>query len=161
MDLVFSNLNIHHINEIPKFLTQINSILKKNGVFIASFFGEENLLPLKKASLEAENNIYDKISPRFIPVIDLQTAATLLVKSGFVEPISSLEVIKANYCDPMNILKDLKYMGQGNILNLRDKGLVKKKFLGEILKNYVKIASDENGGVNVDYEIVTVIGFKK
>lgn len=160
-DLIFSNLNIQHINKIPQFLVKIHSILKKDGVFVASFFGEENLLTLKKATVEAENTIYGKISPRFIPVIDIQTSANLLVKAGFKDPASALESIDVSYENGMNIFKDLKYMGQGNVLKLRDRGLVTQKFLDEILKNYAKIAKSEDSSLDLTYEIITVIGFKK
>ncbi len=160
-DLVLSNLNMHHINKIPEFLLQVYSILKENGVFIASFFGEENLLDLKKATIEAENEVYGQVSPRFIPVIDIQSAASLLAKAGFKNPVSSLETIDISYSNPMNILKDLKYMGQGNILNLRSKSMVTAKFLDEILKKYAKIVKSNDLEVNLTYEIVTIIGWKK
>ena len=140
---------------------QVYDILKEDGVFIASFFGEENLLGLKRATLEAEDKILGGVSPRFIPVIDLQMAANLLVKAGFKNPISSLETIDVAYEKPMNIFKDLKFMGQGNIMNLRAKSMVTKKFLDEILKIYAKIAKNEDSSLNVKYEIVTLIGWKK
>ena len=41
-DLVVSNLNMHLINEIPKFLIDVKNSLKEGGIFVASFFGEEN-----------------------------------------------------------------------------------------------------------------------
>ncbi len=161
LDLVVSNLNMQHINKIPQFLMQVNASLKENGVFMASFFGEENLLDLKKATFEAESEILGGVSPRFIPVIDIQMAANLLAKAGFKDPISTLEKIDVTYERSMNILRDLKYMGQGNILNLKSRKFATAKFLDEILNKYAKIADNDDSGVNVRYEVIIVIGWKR
>jgi SAM-dependent methyltransferase len=41
-DLILSNLNFHYINEIPQYLLQIKNLLEPDGIFVASFFGEDN-----------------------------------------------------------------------------------------------------------------------
>lgn len=160
-DLVASNLNLQHINEVPKFLVQAQEILRKDGLFIMSFFGENNLLELKKAVFEAENKVFGGFSPRFIPVIDIKNAANLLQKAGFSDCVSILHTINVDYSKFTNILKDLKYMGQGNILKLRSRKFATSKFLDEILKNYSKIATNEDSTLNVKYEVVIAMGWKK
>lgn len=154
-DLVISNLNMHHINLMPQFLMQIKSILKPKGVFIASFFGEENLRELHEIVFNTENQLYQGVSPRMIPTIDVKTAAILLQKAGFNEPVSSLQKVKVNYENIVNLLKDLKFMGQGNIINLRSRRFMTKIFLDEIIKNY-----QEKFGGAATFEIITVIGRK-
>lgn len=99
-DLIISNLNFHHINLVPQFLLQVKSLLKPGGMFIASFFAEENLPELHKTIFAVENEIYNGISPRMIPTIDVKTAANLLQKSGFSHPISNLERIEIEYQNP-------------------------------------------------------------
>ena len=138
-DLVLSNLNLHHVNIVPQFLLDVKKILQKEGIFIASFFGENNLLDLKQAVFDAENSVFGQVSPRFIPVIDVKNAAMLLQKAGFSNPVASLEVIEVEYKNPLKLLEDIKFMGQGNILLKKDKKFANRKFLDEILKNYVKI----------------------
>ena len=159
-DLVVSNLNLQHINEVPKFLVQVHEILRKEGLFVMSFFGENNLLELKKAVFEAENKIFGGFSPRFIPVIDIKNAANLLQKAGFSDCVSMLHTINVDYSNPVNILKDLKFMGQGNILKLRSRNFATSKFLDEILKIYARIAKNEDSTLNVKYEIVIAMGWK-
>ncbi len=161
VDLVISNLNMHHINKIPEFLLQVNSVLKKDGLFVASFFGEENLLDLKKATIEAENKVFGGFSSRFIPVISLQTAANLLQKAGFSDPVATLDKVDVNYEEPINALKDIKLMGQGNILNSRSKKFANKKFLDEILNNYAIITNNKGSDIDIKYEIVIIMGWKK
>ncbi len=159
-DLILSNLNFHYINQIPQFLLQVKNLLKPNGIFIASFFGEENLSQLVHVMHETETEIYGGISPRTPPTIDVKTAAALLQKAGFQNPISDFEKIEVNYSDPLNLLKDLKMMGQGNILTKRSRKFFTKKFLGKVSQNYRKTYGNTDGGVTATFEIVTVTGWK-
>lgn len=160
-DLIISNLNLQHINLVPQFLLQMRDLLKKDGIFIASFFGEENLFDLRKAVFEAENEVFGGISPRIIPTINVKNAAILLQKAGFSDPVSSLETVEVEYENVIKLLQDLKNMGQSNVLLTRSRKFSTRKFLDEILKNYVKIAGIEGGFVKARYEIVTMIGWKK
>ncbi len=159
-DLILSNLNFHFINEIPQFLLQIKNLLKPNGVFIASFFGEENLSQLAHVLYETENEIYGGISPRMPPTIDVKTAANLFAKAGFQNPISDFAKIEVEYSEPLNLLKDLKNMGQGNILTKRSRKFFTKEFLQKISENYRKTYATSDGGVAATFEIVTVTGWK-
>ncbi len=159
-DLVLSNLNFHFINEIPQFLLHVKNILKPGGVFIASFFGEENLSELAHVLYQVENEIYGGISPRMPPTIDVKTAANLLQKAGFADPISEFSKIEVDYSDPKNLLKDLKIMGQGNILTKRSRRFFTKTFLEKISQNYRKLHGSSDGTVKATFEIITITGWK-
>ena len=159
-DLIVSNLNLHFINKLPQFLMQAKALLKKDGFFIASFFGENNLIDLKKAVFEAEEEVLGGFSARFMPVIDLQSAARLLQKSGFNDPVSGLDIVDVEYGSVEKILQDIKYMGQGNILQKRAKKMSNRKFFNEIYNNYAKIATNSNDLLNVRYEIIIISGWK-
>ncbi len=159
-DLVFSNLNLQFINQIPQFLVNIKNILKKDGVFIASFFGEENLKELNHAMQISENEICGGISPRLPPTIDVKTAAMLLQKAGFKDPISSLEKIEVNYKEPISLLKDLKNMAFGNILQKKSKKFFTKKLLQRLLENYQKFYGNEERAIKASFEIVIICGKK-
>ncbi len=166
-DLIVSNLNLHHINFVPQFLLQIKSLLKPRGMFIASFFAEENLPELHKTIFEVESEIYNGISPRMIPTIDVKTAANLLQKAGFVHPISNLERVEVSYIDPLNLLKDLKMMGQGNIMRQRSRRFFTRGFLQKVLERYRQNYKGSGLGfenqpesVRATFEIVTIVGFK-
>lgn len=159
-DLIVSNLNFHFINALPQFLLQVRELLKPNGIFIASFFGEENLSELAHVLHKTENEIYNGISPRMPPTIDIKTAAALLHKAGFADPISDFDKIEVEYQEPINLLKDLKFTSQGNIMTKRSRRFFTKKFLQKILENYRELYTAPDGGVKATYEIVTVTGWK-
>ena len=159
-DLVLSNLDFHLINEIPQYLIKVKRILQPGGVFIASFFGEENLSELAHVLHKTENEIYGGISPRMPPTIDVKTAAALLQKAGFQNPISDFDKILIEYSDPLDLLKDLKMMGQGNILHQRSRRFFTKNFLNKTSKNYREMYGTSSGKVLATFEIVTIIGSK-
>lgn len=159
-DLVLSNLNMHFINQIPQFLLQVKNILKPNGIFIASFFGEENLSELAHVLYKTENEIYGGVSPRMPPTIDIKTSAALLQKAGFADPISDFAKIEVEYADPKNLLNDLKNMAQGNILTKRSRKFFTKKFLKQTLENYQNLYQTNEGKVRATFEIITITGWK-
>ncbi len=158
-DVIVSNLDFHYLNDILSFLIAAKGLLKKDGIFIASFFGQDNLLNLKRVFLQVENEIYGSISPRFAPTIDVKTAAHLLQKTGFVNPISDIEKINISYKNPLDLLNDIKFMGQANIMKDRSKKFISKRFLQEIIKRYQQEFQDkETNEINADFEIITIIG---
>jgi NADH dehydrogenase [ubiquinone] 1 alpha subcomplex assembly factor 5 len=159
-DLVISNLDFHYINDIPQYLIEIKNILKPGGIFIASFFGEENLSELAHVLHLTENEIYGGISPKMPPTIDVKTAANLLQKAGFQNPISDFERIEVEYSDPLNLLKDLKAMGQGNVMLQRSRRFFTRGFLNKISKNYRRLYQNNNGKILATFEIVTICGSK-
>jgi NADH dehydrogenase [ubiquinone] 1 alpha subcomplex assembly factor 5 len=156
-DLIFSNLTFHFINEIPQFLIKVKSLLKPGGIFIASFLGEENLKELRHVLFEVENEVYNAVSPRVAPTIDVKTAAHLLQKAGFLNPISDIEVIKIEYSNPLNLLKDLQMTGQGNIMERRSRKFMTKSFLDKILKKYKELYGDSGKNI-ASFGVVTIMG---
>jgi len=157
-DLVVSNLNMHFINDVPKFLMNVKRILRKDGVFIASFFGEENLSELAHVLHLVQNEFYGGVSPIMPPTIDVKTSANLLQKSGFGSPISDFDKIEVMYADVMNLFKDIKYMAQGNILNTKSNRFFTKSFLEAICKKYFDEYSDSSKQVRATFEVVTIMG---
>jgi len=160
-DLIVSNLNLHFINNLEIFLLKVNSYLSKSGIFVASFFGEQNLLDLKNAVINAEMTLFGSASPRFIPTIELKTISRLFQKVGFTNVISSLETIDVNYAESFQLLQDIKNMGQGNILLRKSTKFVTKEFLDEILKNYSIINKEKGLENKARFEVIIITGFKK
>ncbi len=160
-DLIISNLNFHFINQIPQFLLKVKSLLKPGGIFIASFFGEENLSELAKVLYDSENEIYGRISPRMPPTIDVKSAAALLAKAGFNNPISDFEKIEVEYENALQLLKELQSMSQGNVLTKRSRQFFTKKLLQKVLENYSAHFKTLDNKVLATFQIVTICGENK
>ena len=94
------------------------------------------------------------------PTIDIKTAAHLLQKAGFRDPTSEFTKIEVDYSDPKNLLKDLKNMGQSNVLTKRSRRFMTKNFLEKIVQNYRQIYPSSDGGICATFEVITITGWK-
>ncbi len=160
-DLIISNLNLHFINDIPQNLIAIRKLLKPDGIFIASFFGEENLKELKEVFLQTEQKFYNGISPRIAPNIDVKMAGMLLQKAGFADVVSEVHRMEVEYSNVKKLFEDLKNMGQTNILNDRSRKFMTKNFLFDLTNLYQKLYCREKNQYLATFEIIILTGWKK
>lgn len=157
-DLVLNVLDLHYINDVRKFLYNVKKSLKPKGLFIASFVGDENLPELRKSMLYAENKIYNGTSPRLPPTIDIKSSARLLSQMGFKNPISDLETIIIDYDSPLELLRDIKFSGQGNILINRSKKFFTKKLFNNLLDEYQNFYNSATKSYPATFKIITISG---
>ena len=160
-DLILSNLNLHFINDIPQNLIAIRKLLKPGGMFIASFFGEENLKELKEVFLQTEQKFYNGISPRIAPNVDVKMAGILLQKAEFVDVVAEKHRFEVEYSHPRKLLEDLKNMGETNILNDRSRKFMTKNFLFDLTNLYQKLYCRHNNQYLATFEIIILTGWKK
>ncbi len=160
-DLIVSNLNLHFINDIPQNLIKIRKLLRPKGMFIASFFGEENLKELKEIFLQTEQKIYGGVSPRIAPNVDIKSAGMLLQKAGFTDVIVEKHTFEVEYSDLKKLFSDLRNMGQTNILNDRSKKFMTKNFLFELTNLYKKLYSRPDSHLLATFEIIILTGWIK
>lgn len=159
-DLIVSVLNLHLINDLPGCLIQLKNSLKPGGVLIASLFGERNLNELRTSLLKTELNLLGGISPRMMPMIELKQLGGLLQRAGFSMPIVDKDTIEVHYPSPLNLLYDLKNMGETNILFNRNKKYVGKEFWQKFNDNYIDDYSHDQNSVIANFEILTLTAVK-
>ncbi len=131
-DLIISYMDLHHANDIPGILRQINYSLKPDGLFIGAFLGGDSLWQLRAAAQTAELKIRQGCSPRVAPMISLPDAAALLQRAGFAIPVLDHELLKISAPNPMGLLNRLKNLGLSNSLYDGYKGLTGKTFMDEL-----------------------------
>lgn len=160
-DLIISNLNLHFINDIPNNLIKINKLLKPGGLFIASFFGEQNLKELRDVFYQTEQEFYGGITPRIAPNIDVKSAGMLLQKVGFVDAISEKHTFEVEYSDIKKLLQDLKNMGESNILEAKSRKFITKNFLFDLTNLYQKLYCVQQNQYLATFETIILSGWKK
>lgn len=154
-DLIVSNLNLHVVNDLVGTLAQAKRALKKKGLFFGTFFGAQTLKELRIALMEAEIELSNSASPRIHPFIDAQSGAALLQRTLFNEPTSSCETIQVKYENIFDLMHDLKYMGESNILAKRQKNFPSKKLFE--LANEKFLQANPEGYVT--FEIIFLTGW--
>ena len=147
-DLVISNLSLHWANDLPGALIQIRRALKPDGFFIAALFGGETLRELRECLYEAELNLRGGVSQHISPFADIQDCGNLLQRAGFNLPVIDKERFTLTYRDSFQLMRDCRGMGEGNILNARDKRFMPKSLFTQadnIYKSRYATASEKDG----------------
>jgi NADH dehydrogenase [ubiquinone] 1 alpha subcomplex assembly factor 5 len=156
-DLVTSNLSLHSANDLPGALVQILKLLKPDGLFVASLYGAETLHELRVAAAEAEMAEYAGMSPRIAPFADVKTLGHLTQRIGFELPVADSETIKVSYNNALELMHDLRGMGEANAL-FRQGRPIGKKLLHNINKIYTEKFGDGEGGIIATFDIVVITG---
>lgn len=158
-DLIVSFFTLNNIDDILGSIIQYKARLIKKGFFAGVIFGGNTLHELRTAMKAADLKLNGGLSPRIMPMIDVSNAARLIQKSGLEMPLSSSETITVEYKNLQMLLKDIKGMGQGNTLALRDQKYVGRKFFEAVEKQYM-LRSSCNGKLIATFDIITFIGKK-
>lgn len=158
-DLIVSVLNLHTVNDLPGCFIQLKNILKPNGILIASMFGERNLPELRETLIKTELEHLGGISPRVMPCVELKQLGALLQRAGFSMPVVDKEHIEVHYSYPLELLYDLRNMGETNIMINRNKKYLGKEFWKKFGENYIKDFSND-GQCIASFEILTMMAVK-
>ncbi len=158
--LVVSALNLHQVNDLPGTLIQIRHILKEKGLFIASLFGGETLKELREIMMEVETELKGGASPRIIPFTEVKDAGQLLQRAGFALPVADSDTITVRYKNAFDVWKDLRAMGETNMLTKRSKRYVGKQFFPTVAERYHKRFANPEGLIPATFEIITLTGWK-
>ena len=158
-DLVISAGALHWVNDVPGTLIQIQRILKSGGLFLAIFPGGETLKELRHSFEQAEIKICGGISPRVSPFIDVKDAGSLLQRAGFEEPVTDSETLAVMYESPLNLLHDLRAMGQTNAIVASQKTFMRRSLLEEMVEYYTSNFSQDNR-ITATFELITMTAWK-
>jgi len=122
-------------------------------LLIATLFGENTLKHFKKIFVASEAQATNAIQSRFSPFATIQGLGNILQRSGYTLPVVDVDNIAVSYSEPMNLLKDLRGMGEANYLATRT-NFVSKDILTSALTQF----HDTGGRVNFD--VVTLTGWE-
>lgn len=164
-DAVISNLSLHWINDLPNTLSNINKILKPDGLFLATLFGGDTLYELRTSLQLAELERKGGLSPRVSPLVQLNDVGSLLNRAGFsMLTIDTEEIVVGGFPDIVSVCNDLQLMGEQNAVLSRSNYLDRDVLLAanEIYKT-LHGEKDENGNVTlpVTFSVIFMIGWKK
>ncbi|MCC3861806.1 methyltransferase domain-containing protein [Pseudemcibacter aquimaris] len=159
LDLVFSILNLHSINDLPGTLIQILHSLKPDGLFVGAAFGGETLHELRASMMKADMDALGGIRPHVSPFMDVRDAGGLLQRAGFALPVVSTERITVNYDNAFKLMKELKGMAENNILAKTFKGLTKPSLMMKVAEHYQNDFADINGRIPATFDILYFKGW--
>jgi NADH dehydrogenase [ubiquinone] 1 alpha subcomplex assembly factor 5 len=158
-DAILSNLSLHWVNDLPGALAQIRSSLKPDGLFLTSMFGAGTLQELRTSLMEAELAETGGASPRVSPFADLRDAAGLLQRAGFALPVADADAVTVTYGDFFALLRDLRGMGETNILIDRLKRPTRRTVFARAAAIYQERFADGAGRLPATFQILFLTGW--
>ncbi len=158
-NLIFSNLNLHTVNDLPGTLLQIRCALKPDGLFIAAMLGGETLHELRHALAQAELNSEGGASPRVAPFADKPQMGDLLQRAGFALPVVDSDILTVTYNSLFKLLHDLRGMGEGNAILARQKKFATRSFFMEAARLYQEQFVEPDGRIKASFEIIFLLGW--
>lgn len=158
-DAVLSNLALHWVNDLPGALAQIRGCLKPDGLFLASLFGIGTLAELRTALMEAELAETGGASPRVSPFADLRDAAGLLQRAGFALPVADVDTVTVTYGDFFALLRDLRGMGETNLLIDRLKHPTRRTVFARAAAIYEERFADKEGRLPATFQVLFLTGW--
>ncbi|MCE2716716.1 MAG: hypothetical protein ACK4V2_06535 [Pseudomonadota bacterium] len=156
-DLACSAGPLMFTNDVPGILKQWHQALRHNGVFMASFIGENSLMELKECFFKIEESFSVPHHLRFFPTIATKDAGMLMQRAGFYLPTADRiqHVFKVGSLG--ELLNALKAMG-GNILYEKSNSAITRGFLKAVEKEYFNRYSC-SGQLLVSIDIVCMTGW--
>lgn len=146
VDMVWSNLALQWVNDLPQTLCDLHRIVRSNGLLIFSTFGVDTLHELRAAFHGVDG--YNHLN-RFA---DLHDIGDMLVAAGFADPVMEMEKITLTYADVRAVMQDLKHIGAHNVTLGRNGGLMGKQRWRQVCDNYEKLRRD--GRLPATFEII-------
>jgi NADH dehydrogenase [ubiquinone] 1 alpha subcomplex assembly factor 5 len=158
-DAVLSNLALHWVNDLPGALAQIRHSLKPDGLLLASLFGTGTLQELRIALMEAELAETGGASPRVSPFADLRDAAGLLQRAGFALPVADADTVTVTYGDFFALLRDLRGMGETNLLLDRLRHPTRRAVFARAAAIYQERFADAEGRLPATFQVLFLTGW--
>lgn len=111
-DIVLSSMGLHWVNNIPGVLSNVNRILKPDGVFIGCMLGGSTLEELKRCFYLAETERKGGLGYHLSPMVQASDIAGLMQGAGFALPTIDVDTIQIGYPNAFVLMEHLKAMGE-------------------------------------------------
>lgn len=158
-DLVLAPMTLHWVNDLPGTLSQIQQILKPDGLFLAALPGAGSLPELREVLAEAETELTGGLSPRMSPLPGLRDMAGLLQRAGFRLPVADRDRLTVRYKCPEDLLADLRGMGERAAFAGGQTRPLARRVLTRAMALYRERFSLPQGQVRASLEILHVSGW--
>ena len=159
LDLAIHSLALHWANDPVGQLVQMRRALKPDGLMIAAMFGGQTLNELRTSLAEAETEIEGGLSPRIAPMGEIRDLGGLIQRAGLALPVADSVNLTVTYETPLHLMRDLRAMGETNVMHARRKTPMRRDTLMRAMDIYVEHFAEADGRIPATFEIVFLTGW--
>jgi malonyl-CoA O-methyltransferase len=145
-DLVWSNLALQWVNDLPRAFAEFRRVLKVGGLLSFTTFGPDTLRELRSAFAGVDARTH---TSRFV---DMHDIGDMLVNAGFADPVMDMEYVTLTYETPRALLAELKAIGATNRTRGRPPGLMGRARFERVLERLERLRKE--GRIPVTFEVV-------
>lgn len=157
-DLVIHDLCLHWANDPVGQLVQCRRALRPDGLLIATLYGGQTLHELRATLAEAETQITGGLSPRVAPMAEIRDMGGLLQRAGLALPVADGTPFSVSYAGLPDLMRDLRAMGETNVLAARQRHFTKPSILSKAGEIYARHFGND-GRIPATFEILTLTGW--
>jgi len=144
IDLVFANLLLPWIVDLPACFAEVARVLKKGGVFAFATLGPDSLSELRVAWSDDDNHV------NHFP--DMHDVGDALMGTGLIDPVLDVEHLTVTYRNKDALYRDLTASGARNSLQGRRKTLTGARRFRQM--ETALTAAFRDGQLPLDLELV-------
>lgn len=147
VDVIFSNLMLHHCPDPATVLAEARRVLRSPGVLLFTTFGPASFLELGRAWATADR--FSHISP----FADMHNIGDELARGGFAEPVMDSQVLTITYDSFDKLVTDLRNAGAANATEQRNHGLTGRVAAGR-LRAACEAQANAEGRIPITLDII-------
>ena len=151
IDVLFSNLCIQWIGELPVLFAEFRRVLRPGGYLAFSTFGPDTLHELRAAWAAADS------APHVSGFAHIGQIVDALLAAGFRDPVLDIEHFTLHYAVAADLMRELKAIGATNADAQRARGLTGKAHFRRALDAYEGFRRD--GSLPATYEVICAHAF--
>lgn len=147
VDILFSNLCIQWIDNVPALLNEFLRVLRPGGYVAFSTFGPDTLHELRTAWSAADD------APHVSEFADIARIGDAMLAAGFRNPVLDVDRFTLGYTDAPSLMRGLKAIGATNADPRRTRGLTGKSHYRRAVEAYENLRVD--GKLPATYEVIS------
>lgn len=152
VDVLFSNLCLQWIEDLPAVFAGFRRVLKPNGLLLASTFGPETLQELRDAFTHAD------ATPHVSPFATIAQFGDALVHAGFRNPVLDRDLYTTTYPDLPTLMREQRAIGATNALRTRRHTLTGRARFAAAAQAYDAFRTSD-GTLPASWEIITAMAW--
>jgi malonyl-CoA O-methyltransferase len=151
VDLLFSNLCLQWIDDLPALFAGFRRVLKPGGMMMVSTFGPDTLYELRRAFADAD------AVPHVSPFASIAQFGDALIGAGFRNPVLDRDELVTHYDDLPALMRELRAIGATNALATRRHTLTGRQRFAAAAEAYEPYRT--NARLPATWEVITAIAW--